>query len=55
MKDKLLKLPEEQDLRDSVDRFFGINREIPYLGTGGEDFSGQTLNKILIKILPSLH
>jgi hypothetical protein len=53
MEDGLLKLPEEQDLKDSVNRLFGINREIPYLGTGGEEISGQTLNKILIKILPS--
>jgi hypothetical protein len=40
MEDGLLKLPEEQDLRDSVDRLFAINREIPYLGTGGEEHSG---------------
>jgi hypothetical protein len=53
MEDGLLKLPEEQDFRDSVDRLFAINRDILYLGTGGEELSGQTLNNILIKILPS--
>jgi hypothetical protein len=53
MEDRLLKLPEEQDLRASVDRLFAINRDIPYLGTGGEELSGKMLNKILIKILPS--
>jgi hypothetical protein len=53
MEDGLLKLSEEKDLRDSIHRLFAINREIPYLGTGGEELSGQTLNKILIKILPS--
>jgi hypothetical protein len=40
MEDGLLKLPEEQDLRDSVNRLFAINKEIPYLGTGGEELSG---------------
>ncbi len=53
MEDILLNLPEEQDLWDSVNRLFVIKREILYLGTGGEELSGQTLNKILIKILPS--
>jgi hypothetical protein len=38
--DGLLMLPEEQDLRDSIDRLFAINREILYLGTGGEELSG---------------
>jgi hypothetical protein len=28
MEDGLLKLPEEQDLRDSINRLFAINREI---------------------------
>jgi hypothetical protein len=40
MEDGLLKLPEEQDLRDSINRLFAINREIPYLSTGGEELSG---------------
>jgi hypothetical protein len=53
MEDRLLKLPEEQDLRDSVHRLFAVNRVIPYLGTGGEELSGKMLNKILTKILPS--
>jgi hypothetical protein len=53
MEDGQLKLLEKQDLRDSINRLFAINREIKYLGTGGEELSGQTMNKILIKILPS--
>jgi hypothetical protein len=53
IEDGLLKLPEEQDLRDSIHRLFAVNRVTPYLGTGGEELSGQTLNKILTKILPS--
>jgi hypothetical protein len=53
MEYRLLKLAEEQDLRDSINRLFEINIEIPYLGTGGEEILGQMLNKILIKIFPS--
>jgi hypothetical protein len=53
MEDGPLKLSEEQDLRDSIDKLFAINREIPSLGTGGEELSGLTLNKILIKIFLS--
>jgi hypothetical protein len=49
----LLKLPEEQDFRDSVGRLFAIDKEILYLGTGREELSEWMLNKILIKILPS--
>jgi hypothetical protein len=37
MENGLLKLPEEQDLRDSINRLFAIDREIPYLGIGGEE------------------
>ena len=52
MEDGKLKLPEDQPLRDSVDRLFAINREIPYLGTKGEKLSVRSLNKIIIKTLP---
>ena len=52
MEDGKLKLPEDQPLRDSINRLFAINREIPYLSTKGEKLSVQTLNKIIIKTLP---
>ncbi len=53
MEEGLLRFPEEQDLGDSINRLFAMNKEIPYLGTGGEEVSGQTLNKIFIKLLMS--
>ena len=52
MEDGKLKLPEDQPLRDSIDRLFAINREIPYLGTKGEKLSTRALNKIIVKTLP---
>ena len=52
MEDGKLKLPEDQPLRDSIDRLFAINREIPYLSTKGEKLSVRALNKIIVKTLP---
>jgi hypothetical protein len=52
MEDGKLKLPEDQPLRDSIDRLFAINREIPYLSTKGEKLSLRALNKIIVKTLP---
>ena len=52
LEDGLIKIPSDQPLRHSVDRFFAINRELTYLGTDGEPYSVQQLNKILIKALP---
>ena len=52
MEDGKLKLPEDQPLRDSIDRLFAINREIPYLSMKGEKLLVRALNKIIVKTLP---
>jgi hypothetical protein len=50
--DDMMTLPNNKPFRNSIERYFTMNKDMKYLGEEGKSYSVCTLNKQIIKMLP---